>query len=697
MRKLLALSVSVVLFSLAIAPSVDAQSGRIFIDGLRYNVSSQTCASNGGGTASSVTVTVLLSYVALTQNDADGCAITLSETGARDGALLTIVNISSNSATIADSSGVQELYGGTTITLAQYSSAAFIYRSDRWVAVSSSASAAGNVVGPASSTDEAVARFDSTTGLLLQNTSTLTLSDAGVFSFADGVKQTFNPNGTNAGINVGSQAGDPSTPANGDLWYDSTANELTARINGSTVSLGAGAGDVVGPGSATDEAVARFDLTTGKLIQNTSTLTLSDAGAFAFADGVKQTFNPNGTNAGINVGSQAGDPGSPANGDLWYDSTANELTARINGSNIALSTGGGTGYATVQDEAGSLTQRLILNFTGSGVSCVDNSGSSRTDCTVSGGAGGTFPGSSTDEALVRFDGAGGSTVQNSTITLSDGGALTFPDGVKQTFNPDGTTAGINVGSQAGDPGTPANGDLWYDSTANELTARINGASVALGAGGGTPAGSSGDIQYNNAGAFGGAGISDCDNTTTSKLLYDTATKTFSCGTDQTGGGSGAWSLRFTALSGISPASNAGTFSVRNATPIIQFDTTTQESTYFLSVLPADYASGGVTVCAHWAAASATTGTIGWDVSFERIGDGSQDLDSDGFGSATTITATTVPGTSGLVGITCANVSDGSSMDSTTAGESFRLRIRRDVSNDTATGDADLVAVDVKEQ
>lgn len=40
---------------------------------------------------------------------------------------------------------------------------------------------------------------------------------------------------------------------------------------------GPGTGDVVGPSSATDNAVARFDLTTGKLIQNSS-LVVNDAG-----------------------------------------------------------------------------------------------------------------------------------------------------------------------------------------------------------------------------------------------------------------------------------------------------------------------------------------------------------------------------------------------------------------------------------
>lgn len=61
--------------------------------------------------------------------------------------------------------------------------------------------------------------------------------------------------------------------------------------------------------------------------------------------------------------------------------------------------------------------------------------------------------------------------------------VTWPDGVRQTFNPDATTPGFNVGSLTGDPSTPINADLWYDSTAEELTARINGVNVALGGGG----------------------------------------------------------------------------------------------------------------------------------------------------------------------------------------------------------------------
>jgi hypothetical protein len=68
-----------------------------------------------------------------------------------------------------------------------------------------------------------------------------------------------------------------------------------------------------------------------------------------------------------------------------------------------------------------------------------------------------------------------------TPTIS--GAITLPDDVRQTFNPGSTVSGLNVGELAGDPSTPVDGDLWYDGTAEELTARINGSNVALGAGG----------------------------------------------------------------------------------------------------------------------------------------------------------------------------------------------------------------------
>jgi len=45
-------------------------------------------------------------------------------------------------------------------------------------------------------------------------------------------------------------------------------------------------------------------------------------------------------------------------------------------------------YGTVQDEGTPLTQRTTLNFIGTAISCVDNAGSTRTDCTVTASGGG---------------------------------------------------------------------------------------------------------------------------------------------------------------------------------------------------------------------------------------------------------------------------------------------------------------------
>lgn len=48
----------------------------------------------------------------------------------------------------------------------------------------------------------------------------------------------------------------------------------------------AGPGDVVGPASSTDNSFARFDLTTGKLLQNSPGATMSDTGAPSFTGNV---------------------------------------------------------------------------------------------------------------------------------------------------------------------------------------------------------------------------------------------------------------------------------------------------------------------------------------------------------------------------------------------------------------------------
>lgn len=144
-----------------------------------------------------------------------------------------------------------------------------------------------------------------------------------------------------------------------------------------------------------------------------------------------------------------------------------------------------------------------------------------------------------------------------------------------------------------------------------------------------------------------------------------------------------------------PSSNYAVFGVRNAHPYLAFDTTTQWSAFFTGVLPNGYAGGGLTVTVFVMMASATSGTVGFDAAFERMEASSLDLDSDSFATAKTITATTVPGTSGQI-LALSVAFSNTEIDGLVAGESFRLRIRRDVANDTAAGDAQVTAVQVRE-
>lgn len=68
------------------------------------------------------------------------------------------------------------------------------------------------------------------------------------------------------------------------------------------------------------------------------------------------------------------------------DSGGNHLnyTAATNAFSCGTS-GGASGYTTIQEEGANLTARAILNFIGATITCVDNAGDTRTDCTITAG------------------------------------------------------------------------------------------------------------------------------------------------------------------------------------------------------------------------------------------------------------------------------------------------------------------------
>ncbi len=153
---------------------------------------------------------------------------------------------------------------------------------------------------------------------------------------------------------------------------------------------------------------------------------------------------------------------------------------------------------------------------------------------------------------------------------------------------------------------------------------------------------------------------------------------------------------FTASANIPPASNYASVDLRNNHLVLDFDDTTNESAVFEGVMPRNYGGGGVTVYLHYAMTTAVSGDIDWDVAFERIGDQQLDIDSDSFAAVNSVDNTTVPATSGNVDIVSIAFTDGVDMDSVAVGEAFRLKITRDAASDTASGDAELLRVEIKE-
>jgi hypothetical protein len=148
---------------------------------------------------------------------------------------------------------------------------------------------------------------------------------------------------------------------------------------------------------------------------------------------------------------------------------------------------------------------------------------------------------------------------------------------------------------------------------------------------------------------------------------------------------------FTPMTSQPPASNFASPDVRNSIAVLDFDAGTQESAFWVSVMPEAASLGsGLKVRIHWMATTATSGDVVWGAQIERM---NTDLDSDSFDTAAEVTSAT-NGTSGIVTASEITIT---TIDSVAAGELFRLKIYRKAADgaDTMTGDAELVAVELR--
>lgn len=144
-----------------------------------------------------------------------------------------------------------------------------------------------------------------------------------------------------------------------------------------------------------------------------------------------------------------------------------------------------------------------------------------------------------------------------------------------------------------------------------------------------------------------------------------------------------------------PASNYPQLTLSNRRPVLAFDAATDETAYWTGIAPQG-TTGTITVVITYAMASATSGNIYWQAALEAISDGDA-TDTDAATSFDTANSGNgaVPGTAGYIdqiSITMTNA------DSIAAADYFRLSVNRDADNasDTATGDAYLLAVELRD-
>jgi hypothetical protein len=423
-----------------------------------------------------------------------------------------------------------------------------------------------------------------------------------------------------AGTNTGDQNlfGTFAVAGQSNVVADSTSDTLTL-VAGSNITIttndatdsitinstASGSGDVVGPASATDNALVRYDGTTGKLIQN-GQVTQSDTGDLAAINSMTMDTTPTGSLA--------------AQGQMMWNTDEETLDIQLNGfalhvgehivyhvknstgSTIAkgvpvmfAGTTGNSGKLLIQPWNGTGPATFFMGITGESLTTgsegfviafgklrgIQTNGANYGQTWVDGeiiyagtttgsltktqpsapnpivqvlavvhahASNGTYfirpnyilgdvfgPASSTDNALVRFDSTTGKLIQVSGITVADGATGTLSGTNSGDVTLSGTPDYITISGQTITRGlidlaADVTGDLplanlTQSSSASKLLGRgsasgagdfeeitigsgltMSGTTISASGGGGSPGGVDTELQFNNSGAFGGADI-----------------------------------------------------------------------------------------------------------------------------------------------------------------------------------------------
>lgn len=128
--------------------------------------------------------------------------------------------------------------------------------------------------------------------------------------------------------------------------------------------------------------------------------------------------------------------------------------------------------------------------------------------------------------------------------------------------------------------------------------------------------------------------------------------------------------------------------------VLAFDASTNETCDWTFVAPTGWTSTFTAdVC--FRMASATSGNVDLDIQVEAITDGDS-IDTDAassFDTANVVDNTTVPATAGFIDVVTITLTNN---DSSAAGDMIRIRFNRDAANDTATGDMEVLWIEIQD-